>query len=299
MLNKIFPNIRRKKSSAFVKKSSAFVNVQHYSLTTRIRSPERLLDNAEILAPYVKVHPTVRRHLFQNRSHKGAKFEEWNADFSLALARDSIMRDWMRIIKFDGFGDLIDVPQSREIYQTLEEKRSASGTGILFCPFHGGYVVLVRMFIDWCAKDIDVVRGVGAHNVATNANFVLFKALRNLQDGTDVYIAPDGFFGKLTHTIDVFSVSRKIGLGAAFLAYKTKSAVVFLRFKFDGTTFVPYIEFGPHPLAGQSLNEYNQVFLEAYQSFIIDFFGDDPRNLALAPGWAKEIVQYTKENPSD
>jgi hypothetical protein len=119
----------------------------------------------------------------------------------------------------------------------------------------------------------------------------LFNALRVLQEGGTVALAPDGPMGKQSIELNVLGTKSPAGDGAAFLAYQSNCATAWCTAIRENDRFVPILEMGPRRESGESFKDFQDRFFRFYVEKIEGVLTGDPNNIALAGRWTNVLKE--------
>ena len=244
------------------------------ALTSRlpnIRDEKKLIENASVLAKQIGIPNAVLSYLHRHSRWKAASRQQWLRDVRTACAIDLILRTEFTRRKPGNFSGLID---GVENLRALPE-------GTLLLTFHGGFVRLARkLFADLFASGIQIDR-----TVFSDARAGLFGALRSLQDGHHVLIAPDGPGGSTSSQVRVFDITVPVAGGASFLAHASGAPTAWYSVLRTGDRFAVQVELGPKRRDEESLAAFEQRLFGFYGAKIEAMFSGDPQSLALSRRW--------------
>jgi hypothetical protein len=181
---------------------------------------------------------------------------------------------------------LIDEQSIRDYFDQL-----TSASGILLLTFHGGLITLRRKLFGTFERGLTF--GLEA---AKDPSGKLFVAMRAIEDGQAVLIAPDGPFGKRSGTLNVLGMTTPAGEGGAFLAYATSCKTAWYSVEWEDRRLVPKLESGPRRQADESYSDFkNRLFSFCSEKIEASLTGD-PRNIALRGGqWKRLVKQRVRE----
>ena len=138
-----------------------------------------------------------------------------------------------------------------------------------------------------------MIRG-GILSAQFDPGAAVFAALKGLLTGQNVFLAPDGPFGRSTGSISVLGAQCTVADGAAFLAFEAKARVACIRFAFDGRCFSPVLESGPRREGGETFDEYRGRLYSFYQDQITLALTGVPSDLALSKGWMERLEKPSR-----
>ncbi|WP_118134653.1 hypothetical protein [Oceanicella sp. SM1341] len=236
--------------------------------------------------------------LFPARRNARVHREAWVSRISFACAADHIFQDAITSGFISGRNP---VPEyfSRDVYDVtpLERAREVmaavpQGRGALFTTFHAGHLTMTRMnFQRIFENGIQIQRSNAAQyargmiSIAENPRSALFSALRMLEDGTPMLMAPDGHWGDSRLSISVLGRTLDIGEGAAFLSYESGCFNAFLTYVYDAGVFVPRLVEGPQKQPGEKYRAYRDRWAQFYAAQIERIFTGRPENIAFRNRW--------------
>ena len=236
-----------------------------------IRDETKLVENGGMLGKRIGIPDEVLSYLHRHSRWNVASRQQWLREVRTACAIDLILRTEFTRRKPGNFSGLIDGA----------DQLRALPVGTLLLTFHGGFVRLARrLFADLFASGIQVDRAV-----LGDARGGLFGALRSLQDGHHVLIAPDGPGGKTTSHVRVFDVTVPVASGAAFLAHTSGAPTAWYTVLRKGDRFAVQVEPGPQRRDQESYAAFEQRLIEFYGAKIEAMFNGDPQSLSLSRRW--------------
>jgi hypothetical protein len=249
-----------------------------------VRDEKKLIENALEMADQLTIPDTVLSYLYRRSRWQSASREEWLRDVRTACAIDSILRTIFTRRRPGNFSHLVDGANQ---LQSLPE-------GTLLLTFHGAFVRIARqLFADVFPSGVQVDRaGLG------DAGGNLFNALRSLQDGHHVLIAPDGPGGKAVSQIRVFDFTVPVAGGAAFLAHASGCQTAWYSLVRKGEHFAVQIDLGPKCRADESYAAFEQRLAQFYGSRIEAAFSGDPRSLSLSRRWQSAFKRASRRDES-
>jgi hypothetical protein len=255
-------------------RASATLRKNAVALTSKlpdVRNEKKLFENGRLLAQRIGIPDEVLSYLYRHSRWKAASRKEWLRDVRTACAIDLILRTEFTRNKPGDFSGLID---------GLDQLR-ALPKGTLLLTFHGAFFRLARrLFTDLFASGLEIDR-----NVFDDARGGLFEALRSLQDGHHVLIAPDGPGGNTSSQIRVFDITVPAGSGAAFLAHTSGAPTAWYTVLRKGERFAVQVEPGPRREDKESYAAFEQRLSEFYGAKIEIMFSGDPQSLSLSRRW--------------
>jgi hypothetical protein len=254
------------------------------SVLLNIKDERRLIENGGVLAKQIAIPNEVVSYLYKQSRCKAASREQWLLEVRTACAIDLILRTEFSRRKPGNFSEFIDgADQLRYLPK-----------GTLLLTFHGGFVQLARhLFAALFASGTQIGR-----TVFDDARGGLFGALRSLQDGHHVLIAPDGPGGKMSGQIGVFDFTIDVAGGAAFLAHASGAPTAWYTMLRKGDRFAVQVELGPQRRDNESYAAFEQRLLEFYGSKVEAMFSGDPQSLSLSRRW-QSAFQKGVSRPSE
>ena len=236
-----------------------------------IRDEKKLIENGSVLAKRIGIPDEVLSYLHRQSRWNPASRKEWLRDVRTACAIDLILRSEFTRRRPGNFSGLID---GVEALRALPK-------GTLLLTFHGGFVRLARrLFAELFPSGLQIDR-----TVLGDARGGLFGALRALQDGHHVLMAPDGPGGKTSSHVRVFDMNVQVASGAAFLAHASGCPTAWYTVLRKGDRFAVQVGPGPQRRDKESAAAFEQRLLEFYGSRIEAMFSGDPQSLALSRRW--------------
>ena len=251
----------------------------------------RLVETAEKMAAKPRDNE-VLDFLYRHTRVPLSSPEEWKAEVRCATSIEILLRDLFNEYAPSMFGPVFEPVASTQAAEWLQSR------GALFLTLHSGFARLLRLFFQ-----LFLPSGLMIQNFkfsqrsldASNPAAALFGAMRALEDGRPVYIAPDGPFGTPAGAIEVLGASCAVTGGAAFLAYETRCETAWCALRRDGRAFIPVIERGPKREDGESFPEFRDRLMGFYASMIESVFTGDPRSLALSGTWRNLFLKVILE----
>jgi hypothetical protein len=239
-----------------------------------------LFENAVKIAGRLPLKERVLNFLYVHSTCRSLSRAEWEKQVRIAVAIDRILRDFLSTLPIDSFNCLIDQAAKRDVAERL-----TSPKGYLILVFHGGFAPLLRKIFHALCKDGAMVGDAGPLSAERDAGSALFAAMRALSNGHNVYIAPDGPFGKLTTSMRVLGVDCPMRDGAAFLAFELGPNTAWLTLTRDDRAFIPVVQIGPSREKEETFPEYRDRLYRFYAAMIEKSLTGDPRSLALSGRW--------------
>jgi lauroyl/myristoyl acyltransferase len=189
--------------------------------------------------------------------------------------------------------ELVDVSAKQA---ALAQLNPSNGALVLLC--HAGFSTARFSFLKghvdnlvyMASTSLSKPRGAGMSDrisINADARAGLFAGLKALMGKKVVLLSPDGKQGSQKCSISVLGKQTRIGDGAAFLAYESKCDTFWFSMNRSKDRFVPVMIRGPARLGSESFPTFEIRFVRFYEKMLNDFFSGDPRNLLMAPRWAK------------
>lgn len=247
-----------------------------------------LIERASELAERIKLPQSALDYLYRHSQWPCASQTAWEKDVKTACAIGSMMRGLdqsMHQREFSRIADGVD----------LSGRLPAEPGGTLLLTIHGGFTVMARWLFRTAIQDGlllgkgGIRSGDGRKLVQRNGHYgdILFAALRHIQGGGTLLLAPDGLQGKRTESIDVLGRGMRLGDGATFIAHTTGCATVWYNLVRKGDYFSPVLEHGPRREERESFNEFQNRLYSFLKQKIEDIFVGDPRNIAVTSRWGQ------------
>lgn len=167
--------------------------------------------------------------------------------------------------------------------------------GTLFLMFHCGFIrAAKRLFTGYLPENGRpglLLAAGGTHRAADDPGQALFSALRSLQAGHNLWVAPDGTLGRQSVTLDVLGTTSTGGEGAALLAHTARCPTVFFRLEVREGRLFPVIEAGPRCEPGEGFRDFSARFHRAYADKLTALLTGEPENLVLRPRWLRVFAE--------
>jgi hypothetical protein len=264
----------------------ALQRLEIYSRLDRLDDPAMVFRNAAAIVP-----TCYKAGLFDmmfSKTRLPIARAEWDADFVMSLATSQVIKDYfldrpleeLAPIFCDGFAD-------------YAAQNLVSPKGVLVLAGRVSFpYLLIRSF------DHFVPEGVligcppayrGEHLELSDPRAVLFNALRALNEGRTVFIAPDGTYGGRFHDIEVLGMTCTISEGAAFLAYETGCDTVWYGLTRDDAGFSPMAVPGPRRAPGETYLQFRDRLGDFYGRCVTEVLTGDPRNMTVGGRWIRML----------
>jgi lauroyl/myristoyl acyltransferase len=260
-----------------------------YADLDRPDDPTLILENAQKVADARGSDPVID-YLHAHARPASAPGEAWIRQALVASSIEFLLEDFFAAKSPWRLREMFD-PESGP--QAAQAMRSPRGT--LALTFHGGFAALSRHFfasyVDGGLVVDEKARPKFNSVGADDPGAALFAALRALQQGRPVCLAPDGRGGRPARRIRVLGASCPVTDGAAFLAYETGCDTVWYVIGRDGRTFSPVVEAGPSRAPGETFEEFRARLMAFYSGKIEAHFAGPPQNLTLLKVWRQRFSQ--------
>jgi len=247
-----------------------------------------LFENAKKLADRVDIEQCALDFLYRHSRWNCSSQAAWEHEIKTAFAIEQIITSFFR------GGSLSEtwIDRNAEI-DAFKKLQSANGTLIL--ASHAGFVKITqKLFTKNIRESKDgsgfMLRGRRKPGEA------LFIALRALQDGGTVFMAPDGHRGKQSATFNVLGKTIQGGDGAAFLAHSSNCHTAWYTTHREGERFVPVVELGPQRAEREPFAEFKKRLHDFYCEKLEQTFTGNPRNIVLRQRW---ISVFGKDNENE
>jgi lauroyl/myristoyl acyltransferase len=245
----------------------------------------RLFEYAERIADEIKIAPAVLEFLRRNSRWQQLPRQQWERHVRVACAIDQISGRYFKTHQAEKLQRLVDLPAAAERFETLKSPR-----GLLLLTFHGAFVIFARRLFAALAPDGHIM--AKSKTVSSDdARGALFAALRKLQDGGALLVAPDGPHGKQTGKLGVFGKDSPAAEGPAYLAYASGCDIAWYTIVRERERFVPIIEPFPGRKTGEGLTAFRDRLCDFCSSQIETMFSGDPRNIVLRGRWSRIFAE--------
>lgn len=163
-----------------------------------------------------------------------------------------------------------------------------AATGAIYLATHTGFMWTSRllfelMFDNGVQIQAERTANKNALGVRGDGKAALFAAYRHLQEQRPLYIAVDGAMGA-TEEVEILGKTVSIGLGAAFLAFETKAALLWYTLERTANGLSPVVRRGPERLAGERYPAFKDRFLAYVAECLEDTFTGHPKDLVFRDG---------------
>jgi hypothetical protein len=258
-----------------------------YAGVPQPEDPHLLFENAEMVADVVKPNPALG-YLYDHAREPKAPRESWIRQAHVATCAELILKDFFRHLSLQELEVLFDPEAGARAARAMSSPR-----GVLALTFHGGYSTLLRHSFTARTDHGVIIGPLAAAKFrmldGNDPGAALFAALRTLNEGHAVYVAPDGPFGKPAGSIEVLGATCPVAAGAPFLAYETGCDTVFFTLKRNGRLLAPHVAPGPSRDPDETLETFQARLIGFYRDRIEACLTGDPQNVALAARWGKKF----------
>jgi hypothetical protein len=236
---------------------------------------------AEDLSARIDLDHALLRHLYAHRLDSSTSFADWDAQVRTAFVIDHMISDQV----VENVDELIDADAKTEVLDTV-----ASSKGMLLVTFHGAFLTLARkLFSEEVEGGITFAsqgssgdaRRIAAKQEPREA---LFLALRAVQEGKALLMAPDAQLGKRAHSIEIAGIDIPVANGGAFIAYETGCDSAWFTVIRRGNRFLPVLSFAPKPNSGESFGEFSERWLRFYGQQVEAILLGNPQSSSLELG---------------
>jgi hypothetical protein len=254
-----------------------------------------LKSEVERQIPSIVLANGVLNYLFQKSRVQWPR-AEWQDAIREASATVAAMRVVRRNVNWES---LMDVAAADEAF--ARRAIGSNAGGVLMLTFHGAFVVAAQQLLTTrCSNAAFLLPSqlmIGRTRKFDNPRDATFAALRLLQGGQVVLMAPDGPCGKQSWQLDIFGGSTWAGEGAAFLAHASKSNTAWYTVARRGERFAPVIEPGPTVAPNESLASFSKRLAKFYSSKVEEIFSGDPRNMSMMGHWNRRFREIIRPTP--
>lgn len=248
----------------------------------------RLFENAEKIADRIAIGRPVLDFLYESSKWDRLPRADWERHVRVACATDHIVFNFFQGLKLGALAKLAD-----HAAMTAASRNLASSKGTLFLTFHGAHVLLAKkIFASAFERGLLLARHgaiLGGDTKKKDSREALFILMRALEDGRNLFFAPDGRNGKQTASLNVLGTVTSAGEGAAFLAHASGCNTAWYTVIREGDRFVPVVESGPVKAKGESLKDFSGRLYRFYGERIEAMFTGDPRNIVFRPRWGRVL----------
>lgn len=252
-----------------------------------------LFKQAEEAAFEIDFAPRLLELLHQRSRYQCSSREDWAQKVRFATATETLMH---HAVGTEGARDLPRLIDKEEADAVLGQMRAHDG--LLLLTFHGGFRTSKRIVFQSYKKRGGVFIFSRLRAEADKRNS-LFHALRALQDGEIVVLAPDGPFGPRSDVLNVFGKPAPAGNGASFLAFESACQTAWFSMSLDGYRFIPSVEFGPRREKNESASEFSARLYRFYSACIENLMTGDPLNIVLTRKWQRFLLDALAPAPEN
>ncbi len=276
------------------------------------RLRDDLFSSAAALSERIDLPKGLLDRLYRNSRYKLMHRGIWERHVRTAFCSEHVAVDLMRGID-ERAGQFIGGTR-KDPLQTLSAKADEAlslvdrSRGLLVVGFHGGFyrlsLALYRellpggMMMRKKAGDTDGGRTDERHIGAKGEEWAaLFKAVRSLQDGKTLLMAPDGMIGRSGSNISILGQEIALPSGAAYAAYASKCNTVWMTLVRDGAGVAPNILIGPTREEGEGYRDFSKRWFQFYGERLEETLTGDPRNISLRPFWVSILTERPTGGP--
>ncbi len=250
--------------------------------------PENLFPDAAVLSEKISLDEAAFRYLRQHSRLQEMDEASWTASARRSMAMG------MLLDRLD-YHDLIALVGQESVAEAFDSLEP----GTLFLMFHCGFIRAAKRlftgYVPTSGKPGLLLAPGGTHAAAHNPRQALFGALRSLQDGHNLWLAPDGPLGKQSVTFNVLGTKSTGGEGAALLAHTARCPTAYFRLAVQGERLVLIVEQGPRVEKGENFIDFGQRFHRAYENKLAELLTGDPAILAMRPRWLRVFAAADEE----
>jgi len=250
------------------------------------------------------VGPRISAFLYANRSDKNVSYLKWlekvraaelvkhiQADaWSVAKLLKEGKLDRALIPRFPDIGQLVDRERTMAFFQSLDTSR-----GLLLTTFHGAYVPFATIcFLRFMPDQYVLGINAGANqiNAVADRRGAAYRAVKALQGGKTLLMAPDGRALGQTSNITVFGLPLEVADGAPAIAYESGCKTGWYTVIRVGDRLVPEYDEGPTRIAGENFEMFKNRWWKYYASRIERCFAGDAINISLRAFWPDLISSF-------
>lgn len=258
----------------------------------RLTPGVNILALADSIADRLDLDETLCARLWEHSRVAGLSRDNWTAKLRRGFALDHVLEDLrFSMIRWD-----IERVVDMEAWGCVKHALGADG-GSLAVTFHGGLLRAARVLFEtvegWQTlqtKSAPRGRRAGPGRIAaSDPRSALFAALRVLQSGNVLLVAPDGPWGTRMEKIGVFGTTTAAGEGAAFLAFEARCPTIWFTVVRDDERLVPSIAKGPVRQGSEPYNKFLPRWLDFYSQQIEFALTGEPMSIALKPRWTSVL----------
>ena len=270
------------------------------------RLRDDFFNSAAALSERVDLPKDLLDHLYRNSRYKPMRRGIWERHVRTAFCSEHIANDLMRGMD-ERVGQFIGGTCKDPLLTLRAQVDDAlrlvdRSKGLLVVGFHGGFyrigLAICREFFPDSmtmrkkAGDTDGGRTDESHiGVEGEEWAALFKAVRSLEDGKTLFMAPDGMIGRSVSKISVLGMEIELPSGAAYSAYVSKCNTAWMTLVRDGASVVPNILIGPTREKGEGYLDFSRRWFKFYGERLEETLTGDPRNISLSPLWVGILTE--------
>jgi hypothetical protein len=258
-----------------------------YANLSRPDDPHLIFENAALVADVLEPNP-VLAYLYGHVREPKPSQDAWTRRAHVATCAECVLKDFFRHHNPARVSTLFDPDAADEAVRAMSSPR-----GVLALTFHGGFTTMLKHFFAG-RMDGGVIIGIKTTPkfrmlAASDSGAALFAAMRTLNEGHAVYVAPDGPFGKPAGSIELLGANCPVSASTPFLAYETGCDTVFYTLRRKGRLLAPHVTPGPSRGSGETFKAFRTRLMGFYRDRIEECLTGDPDNLALAGKWARKF----------
>jgi hypothetical protein len=242
-----------------------------------------LLMHSQAISDRIDLDQRVLDQLYSNRRNRSMQRLEWEGIVRNTCCLDHFIGDGL-VEQLDG---IIDQKANEVAF-----KQVMGSKGMLLVTFHGCFLTVARHLYSRAIKgglilglggaDSRVIPARGKHRMA------LFQALRAVEDGNVVLMAPDGTLGieGSSSFMQVAGVTIPLANGAPFIAYETGCNSSWFTVMRKAECMIPIVEAAPKRAENENYEDFCQRWSSFYGQKIDSVLTGDPENLTLRARWS-------------
>jgi len=281
-----------------------------YRGVSRLRGD--FFNSAAALAERVDLPKDLLDLLYRNSRYKPMHRRIWERHVRTAFCCEHIATDLMRGI--DERAEPFIGGRCKDPLQNLSAKVDEAmslidrSRGLLVVSFHGGHYRMALAIYRELFPESMIMRkkAGGTDGERTDERHIgvkgeewaaVFKAVRSLQDGKTLLMAPDGMIGSSVSKISVLGSEIALPGGAAYSAYLSKCSTAWMTLVRDGASVVPNVLIGPTREKGESYRDFSERWFKFYGECLEAALTGDPRNISLRPSWVGILTERHTGGP--
>lgn len=236
------------------------------------------------------IDPKLMQVLLDHRSDKSRAVGSWGSALRHAFALEHLINDTFE-------GPLRRPPEEFVDFAQIEALRATvGGEPALIVMFHGGFLQPLKFVYELAFPSgfrLQAPAAANERHISTDGDktTALFAALRSLQDGHVMLMAPDYWVGESKFSIDIAGLTQPVAPGAPFLAYESGCRVFWFDAVRDGARITPRLLDMIRRQPGEKYKAFCVRFFERYSAMIEALLSGPPENIVLRHRWARLIAQ--------